>query len=333
MPVAEEEIRETRVRKKMKLEAVLGIILLLSIAMLIGVVILCMPYFNPQPTAQIPPETTTAPTTTAPTEPETTEPTLPPPEANPYWRNDFQYNDNNFLYCLKGESVVGIDVSAHQQTVDWQQVADSGVEFVMIRVAYRGYGEEGNLREDAYARANLKGASKAGLKIGVYLFSQAINVEEALEEADFLLSIIGDYADVITLPVVFDWERINREGSRTQGFEDTRLLTDCTLAFCQRIEEAGFTPMVYFNTFHARDLIFLAELKQYPFWLALYSDRMRYPYQVDIWQYTDSGSVPGISGPVDLNVGLIYPQPEPPAEESTEPQEEPTETQPNDETA
>lgn len=300
MPTAE----QTSLKKKMRLEAVLGLVLLASVALLIGVVILCLPHFGGDTLQETAPSTT-APTTEA-TEPETTEPTLPPPEENPYGRNDFQYDKNNNLYCQRGESMAGIDVSKHQGEINWEQVAASGIEFAIIRVAYRGYGEAGTLVEDPYARANLEGAAAAGLDVGVYIFSQALSEEEALEEAEFLLAIIEEYREIITLPVVFDWERVNREGSRTQGFEDDRLLTDCTLAFCKRIEEAGYQPMVYFNTFHARNLLHLSEVKQYPFWLALYSDRMRYPYKVDVWQYTDRATVPGIDGPVDKNVWIYY---------------------------
>ena len=296
-------------KRKMRLEAVLGLVLLLSIGILIVTVVLSLPAFT-QVSAQETAAPTTTPTT-APTEPEITEPTLPPPEENPYGRNDFQYDQNNHLYTLHGESMAGIDVSKHQGEIDWQMVSESGIEFAMIRVAYRGYGEAGTLVEDPYARANLQGAADAGLDVGVYLFSQALSPEEALEEAEFLLAILEEYREIITLPVVFDWERVNREGSRTEGYEDMRTLTDSTLAFCQRIEEAGFEPMVYFNTFHARNLLNLAEVKQYEFWLALYSDRMRYPYKVDVWQYTDSGSVPGINAPVDLNVWMFYSEDEP----------------------
>ena len=307
MPNAEEIAVQTETKRKMRLEAVLGLLLLLSIGILIVTVVLSLPGLTRASATETTAPSTTAPTT-APTEPEETEPTLPPPAENPYGRNDFQYDQNNHLYTLHGESMAGIDVSKHQGEIDWQMVADSGIEFAMIRVAYRGYGEAGTLVEDPYARANLQGAADAGLDVGVYLFSQALSPEEALEEAEFLLAIIEEYREIITLPVVFDWERVNREGSRTNQYDDSRTLTDSTLAFCQRIEEAGFRSMVYFNTFHARNLLNLAEVKQYDFWLALYSDRMRYPYKVDVWQYTDSGNVPGINTPVDLNVWMLYPE-------------------------
>ena len=241
-----------------------------------------------------------APVETAPETTEATEATLPPPEGNPYGPLDFQY-DGKYLQCLAGQSVLGIDVSAHQQEVDWEKVAAAGVKFTMIRVGYRGY-ETGDLVADPYAQANYQGAKAAGLQVGAYLFSQAISVEEALEEADFLLTGIKDWE--LELPVVYDWEYISSD-ART-GAADARLVTDCTKAFCEAVAAAGYDPMVYFNRHQAQDLLFLEELTQYPFWLAMYSDRMTYPYRVDMWQYTCEGKVPGIDGFVDINLRFVY---------------------------
>ena len=137
--------------------------------------------------------------------------------------------------------------------------------------------------------------------MGVYFFSQAITVAEAEEEADFVLKRIADYE--LTMPVVYDWEYISAE-ARTAKM-DRRTLTDCYLAFCGKIQEAGYTPMAYFNTYQSRSLMNLTELEDYPFWLALYSDRMTYPYRIEMWQYTDSGRVPGIQGNVDINLYFV----------------------------
>lgn len=298
---------ETAEKKKMRPEILLGIVAAFSAVLLVVTILLCLPYFGKEKKLDIPQYTpTTEEPVTEETEPTTlpqTDLSLPPPAANPYDRNDFQYDENNFLYCLAGDSVAGIDVSAHQQEIDWELVAASGIEFAYIRVAYRGYGREGRLVEDPYARDNIEGALAAGLDVGVYIFSQALNVEEALEEAEFLLEIIEGYD--ITLPVVYDWEQVAVETARTNDM-DARTLTDCTLAFCRRVEEAGYAPMVYFNISQSRKLMFLPELTDYPFWLAWYSDRMIYPYKVKMWQYTDSGSIPGIEGPVDMNIWFEY---------------------------
>lgn len=233
------------------------------------------------------PETTAAPTT---------EPTLPPPEANPYGPLDFQY-DGWYLSCLAGKSVLGLDVSYYQKEVDWQAVRDAGFEFVIIRVGYRGF-SAGELTPDTHAQLHYEGAKAAGLKIGAYLFSQAVSVEEAEEEADFLLAAIADWE--VDMPVVFDWEYVS-DTART-ALMDARTLTDCTIAFCERVEAAGYEPMVYFNRNQGYRLLHLEELTDYGFWLALYNDRMTYPYKIDMWQYTSTGTVPGIEGDVDINL-------------------------------
>lgn len=227
----------------------------------------------------------------------TEEPTEPPAELNPYGIFDFQY-DGRYLKLLEGDSVTGIDVSAYQGQIDWEQVKASGVEFAMIRVGFRGYGEAGTIREDEYARANLEGAAAAGLDVGVYFFSQAVSVEEALEEAEFVLEILDGME--LAMPVVYDWEYVN-ETARTANV-DRRTLTDCSLAFLQRVEEAGYWPMLYFNTRQALYMLNLRELNQYDFWLALYSHRMTFPYKIKMWQYTCTGSVPGIEGNCDINI-------------------------------
>ena len=227
-----------------------------------------------------------------------TEPTLPPPEANPYGPTDFQY-DGKYLTCIAGASRLGIDVSAHQKEIDWTAVAEAGIRFVMIRVGYRGY-ETGELILDEFAQRNYQGARAAGLDVGVYLFAQAISVEEAREEAEFLLDAIDGWE--VALPVVYDWEYVSAD-ART-GAVDKRTVTDCTVAFCEAVQKKNYTPMVYFNRHQAQDFLHLEELTDYPFWLAMYSDRMTYPYRVQMWQYTQTGRVPGIQGDVDINLWL-----------------------------
>lgn len=300
---------ETAIRKPVRAELILCIIASLAAIALLVMVALCLPYFgaeeeDPEVIARGPHESTGAFTTEADPPPEaSTEPeeTLPPPEANPYGRNDFQY-DGDYLTCLKGKSVLGIDVSAYQGNVDWPAVREAGVRFAMIRVGYRGYGKSGKLVYDEYLEQNLKGAAEAGLDIGVYFFSQAVNTEEAEEEARYVLDAIRDCG--IDLHVVYDWEYVS-DTARTANV-DARTLTDCSLAFCKVIEEAGYTPMVYFNSYQAKNMMHLAELKQYDFWLALYTDRMTFPYKVKMWQYTNQGRVPGIQGDVDINLFFSY---------------------------
>lgn len=231
--------------------------------------------------------------------------TLPPAsslEPNPYGVADFCYKDG-YLSLKDGSSILGIDVSSHQGEIDWQQVADAGVRFVLIRVAYRGYGN-GALVADELAQQNYAGAKAAGLQVGAYIFSQAISVEEAREEAAFFLEQTAGWQ--LDMPVVFDWEFISADISkdaRTNGM-DGATLTACTLAFCREMEHNGLMPMVYFNLHLARDYLDLEQLQSYRFWLALYSDEMTYPNKVDFWQYTKSGRIPGIETDVDINLLL-----------------------------
>ena len=243
----------------------------------------------------------TEPPTEAPTEPPTEpEPTLPPPEDNPYDYLDFQY-EGPYLKLRDGESITGIDVSRWQKLIDWEQVKASGVDFAMIRLGYRGYGE-GGLSIDSYATANLDGALAAGLDVGVYFFSQALTPEEAEEEAYFVLEHLEPYQDLITMPVVYDWEHVSSADARTADMRDPDILTDCTLAFLQTIEAAGYRPMVYFNRTQSWKYLNLEELKDYEFWLAAYTQRMDFPYKIKMWQYTNTGEVPGVTGDCDINI-------------------------------
>ncbi len=281
----------THTPKKTVLTTVLSAVALVLTGMLVVLILLCLPYFDQSPQSADPT------VSTAPDPTETALPTLPPPPRNPYGPLDFQYLDGKYLSLTNGEGRMGIDVSAHQGNIDWQAVAAAGVDFAMIRVAYRGYGS-GELKQDKFAAQNLQGAIDAGLDVGVYLFSQAISTQEATEEAEFLLSIIKDYN--ITMPVVYDWEYVN-DTARTANV-NKRTVTECTKVFLSAVKEAGYQPMVYFSPYHIQNQIHLEELKDFDFWLALYSDRMRFPYAVDMWQYTCEGSVPGISTNVDINI-------------------------------
>lgn len=300
---------ETATPKKTRPEAIMAIIALFAAALLIAMIVLCWPFItapaeDPEalenrheaataPTAQ----PTTAPPETEPTEPEeTVEPTIPP-ESNPYGRLDFQYDRHNYLYCLRADSYEGVDVSAFQGDIDWTQVKKSGIDFAMIRLGYRGYGT-GKLVEDEYARQNLAGAAQAGLAVGAYFYSQALNIEEVNEEILFMLEVLSDCH--LDMPIVLDWE-IPTADARTANM-DARTLTDMQLHFCEKMTELGYEPMIYFNWYQSSHLYYLSELEEYDFWLALYQDRMTYPWKVEMWQYTDQGRVPGIYGNVDINV-------------------------------
>ena len=290
------------VTAQQKLRRILLAITLVLLVVTAVLMVLSIPYFtaeddpalhlsrNPSEEAELPADPTDS---TDPTE----EPTLPPPDPNPYGELDFQY-DGRFLKLIEGESIAGIDVSSWQYDIDWQAVADAGAEFAIIRIGYRG-SETGRINPDKYAQKNLEGAAAAGLDIGVYFFSQALTREEAEEEAYYVLDIIKDHN--ITMPVVYDWEKVHNDNSRSLEM-DRRTLTDCAKTFLETIELAGYNAMVYFNPHQSRNLYYLSELKQYDFWLASYTDRMDFPYKVDMWQYTEQGQIPGIDTFCDFNV-------------------------------
>ena len=235
------------------------------------------------------------------TEETVTEATQGPFAENPYGAEDFQQEDG-FLTCLSGESVLGIDVSSFQGEIDWDAVAGAGVKFVMIRIGGRGYGAEGKLYADELAQVNYEKAKAADLQVGAYFFSQAVSVEEAIEEAAYALRQIKDWE--LTMPLAFDWEYLGEE-ARTANV-DKRTLTDCTLAFCRTVELAGHEAMTYFNPNQSDNHVYLEELTDYRGWLAMYTEQMTYPYRVDMWQYTNEGSVPGVDGPVDINLYFPY---------------------------
>lgn len=221
---------------------------------------------------------------------------------NPFSEDDFTY-ENGYMTCLAAESWLGVDVSHHQGEIRWDEVADSGVRFAMIRLGHRAV-SDGAIRLDNYWQENITGAREAGLLVGVYFYSQAISVEEARQEAAFVLETLDGMP--LDFPVVFDWEIYSSTGRNANLDADT--LNACAIAFCEIIREAGYQPMVYFNLDLANRFWDLEMLRQqeYPVWLALYRNQMNWKYIPDMWQYTESGSVSGIDAPVDLNLYFLY---------------------------
>lgn len=212
------------------------------------------------------------------------------------------YRDGEFLRYESDTvtSQIGIDVSAHQQQIDWQRVAESGVQFAILRVGYRGY-TEGAIQEDAYFTQNLEGAIDAGLDVGVYFFSQAIDEQEAREEARFVLDKISGYQ--LAFPVFFDWEKIGSEAR--SDMMDLASLTTVTDTFCTEIENAGYQAGLYFNQQLGYEELHLPSLQTYTFWLAEYNDTPSFAYHFDLWQYSATGTVDGIEGDVDLNLAFF----------------------------
>lgn len=197
-------------------------------------------------------------------------------------------------------AALGVDVSSHQGEIDWQAVADSGVDFAIIRAGFRGYGD-GSTNVDECFQANLDGAIAAGLDVGIYFFSQALTEEEAVAEAAQVISLVADYS--LAYPIYFDWEPIDEDSARTATISGSEV-TRCAKAFCRTIESAGYQAGVYFNLSNAVSLFHLYDLKEYDFWLAEYQDTPSFPFAIHMWQYTESGTVPGIGENVDLNLSF-----------------------------
>ncbi len=227
---------------------------------------------------------------------------LPDIPVNAYAEEAFSRQNDRMSYVAEGwDSALGVDVSYYQNEIDWEKVAADGISFAMIRAGGRYYGS-GTLFEDTQFRTNVQKARQAGLDVGVYFFSQAVSVEEAEEEAKFLLDLLKDCD--ITAPVVFDWENIDNDTARTDEMDSTSI-TAAAIAFCDTVETAGYQPMIYFNRYIAYLCYHLDEVDQYPFWLAEYGGTPGFYYNFAIWQYTDSGKVDGIQGPVDMNIALF----------------------------
>ena len=212
-----------------------------------------------------------------------------------------------FQYMRDGQvvSYKGIDVSQHQGAIDWKKVAEDGVQFAFIRAAYRGYGTSGRLVGDANFEANIKGALENGIKVGVYVYSQAITPEEAVEEANFVLERIAPYH--VECPVVFDVEMAydSQGNDGRMNLISVEDRTNHVRLFCQTIENAGYTPMIYYNTQMGAMKLDLAALEDYDKWFAAYTDDFYYPYAYDVWQYSSTGTVAGIKGKVDLNISFV----------------------------
>uniref|UniRef100_UPI0040575BDA glycoside hydrolase family 25 protein n=1 Tax=Acetatifactor sp. TaxID=1872090 RepID=UPI0040575BDA len=209
---------------------------------------------------------------------------------------EFQYVENGQVVSHKG-----IDVSKHQGDINWQKVAEDGVEFAFIRAALRGYGT-GKLVEDERFEENIKGAISAGIKVGVYVYSQAITEEEVLEEANYILQLIAPYK--IDCPVVFDVEMVSGDNGRMNNLT-VEERTHLTALFCETIQNAGYKPMIYHNMEMGALKIDLTALEDYDKWFAYYNANFYYPYEYDVWQYSEKGRVNGIKGDVDMNISFV----------------------------
>lgn len=222
---------------------------------------------------------------------------------------DFRWEDDRLVYTGDAfDTRFGIDVSAYQNRateggIDWEAVADDGVDFVMVRAGFRGT-SSGSLNADMFYGENITGAMEAGLETGVYFFAQAITVEEAIEEAEFVIELLEEYD--IDGPVAYDWE-MKDSTYRVYG-TTPEMATACAIAFCETIAAAGYTPMIYAGGYVSYIKYDQGAIEKYMSWYPEYkssSSEKLYPvflYQMDYWQFSSNCIIEGISGRVDGNL-------------------------------
>lgn len=205
-------------------------------------------------------------------------------------------------YYENGESIAhkGIDVSKYQGKIDWEKVADDDVEYAFIRLGIRGY-TKGEIVEDENFENNIKGARQNDIDVGVYFFTQATSVEEAEEEAQYVIDAIQPYK--VAYPVVIDVEAVSNANARTKDLTKEERTEYC-IAFCEKIRNAGYEPMIYGNLKTFMLMLDLQQLEEYDKWFAFYDEQVYYPYAFKIWQYTDEGKVDGIDVNVDMNISF-----------------------------
>ena len=202
------------------------------------------------------------------------------------------------ILAMNNNGVIGIDVSKWNGSIDWNAVKNSGISYVIIRCGYRG-SSTGVLVEDPKFKTNIQGATAAGLKVGVYFFTQAVNEVEAVEEASMVLSLVKGYG--VSYPIFIDTERAN---GRADGLDRNTRTAVCR-AFCETIRNAGYSAGVYASKSWFNDNLNYSSLSGYKIWLAQYASAPTFANRYDMWQNSDKGSVSGISGKVDMNISYL----------------------------
>ena len=222
---------------------------------------------------------------------------------NPYDWDNLEQVDGRYAYVVNGQvkSRLGIDVADYQSYIDWDAVASDGIDFAIVRLGYRG-STEGGLYLDDYFEYNLAGARAAGLDCGVYFFSQAVTVDEAIEEAEFVLANLDGAK--LEYPIAFDSETVSGLGeTRTAGLTDDEL-SEIADAFCARIERAGYQTLVYGNSWDLRSYD-IDVMTGRGIWWAEYGAKNPSQYMdIVMWQYSSEGHVAGIENTVDMNIDL-----------------------------
>ena len=213
-----------------------------------------------------------------------------------------KYNFASDGTLVKGSGSRGIDVSTYNGTIDWTAVKNSGISFVIIRCGFRGYTKGGLILDSKY-KSYIQGATNAGLKVGIYMFSQAVNEAEAVEEASLCVNLAQGYK--ISYPIFIDSEYANGSHSgRADGLDKATRTAVCK-AFCETVKSAGYTPGVYASKSWLNNKLDAGQLSSYKIWLAHYTGQTDYSGKYDLWQHTAKGSVSGIKGNVDLDISYL----------------------------
>lgn len=224
-------------------------------------------------------------------------------DKNEYKKENFVKDENGFIsYVENGQvkSTLGVDLSYVQTNVDFNEIKAQGIDFVILRIGGRGWGESGSLYPDETFDSNYEQAKAAGLKVGAYFFSQAITEAEAQEEAQYVVELLNGRE--LDFPVAFDWEIINEDpDARTHGVSNDTL-SDMAVAFCEEIKTNDYIPMIYINSSLIYQSYDLNKIQSYDFWHAEYTEQPSLYFDFSIWQYTKEGRVPGIDGNVDINI-------------------------------
>ncbi len=223
---------------------------------------------------------------------------------NTYFEEGFSTNDKGYKeYALNGRksSFTGIDVSEYQKNIDWIQVAESGIDFAMVRVGARGY-QSGKLTVDDRFQENLRGCSENGIKIGLYFYSQAQNESEAMEEAMTCVLAAGSYP--VEYPIVFDTESVLNDASRTENLSKEQL-SNIAKAFCDTVAQYGYSPMIGATKKQFATRMDLSIIAAYDWWLFDTDENTVFPYRFKMWQYSHDGKVGGIPDPVNLDISFV----------------------------
>ncbi|MBR1844397.1 MAG: lysozyme [Lachnospiraceae bacterium] len=228
------------------------------------------------------------------------------------YKTDVEW-DQNSPVAKKGKPLnydveIGVDVSKYNGDIDWGKVKEAGIDFAFVRLVYRGYGEKGTLLEDKKGVENLIAAKAVGIKVGAYIFSQAINEAETIEEAALAIKLLSDNGIVLDLPLVYDPETLRGVVARTDDVTG-ETFTNNAIAFSEYVLKNNIRPCIYANMIWEDYYFDMAKLRDYDFWYADYYDFPFTPYKYKYWQFSERGKVPGITdkdhGYVDLNIMLV----------------------------